>query len=273
MKRLHYLTITAALMLVALVGCDYDALDVGDNYLDDEMIVDSTADNPLCYVPSEENDGTLMVTWHREGRLGADGYTYTGKVVIPETITYNGKTYRVTGIDTWAFALSSITSVTIPDNITYIGEECFVRCTSLKEVKLPTHITAIPNGTFAGSKLTSFTVNDGVTSIGRKAFLKCTSLKTLTISDNSNLERLDEYAFWGCTSLQKVTLPASIKEIGAYAFNQCSKLKELHLKATTPPTLTDSIITSSVKLYVPTGSKTAYENDALWSKFSSITEE
>lgn len=261
------------LMFIALVGCGYDALDVGDNYLDDEMIVDSTADNPLCYVPSEENDGTLMVTWHRDGRLGADGYTYTGKVVIPETITYQGKIYRVTGIDTWAFALSSITSVTIPDNITYISEESFARCTSLKAVTLPTNITAIPNGTFAGSKLTAFTVNNGVTSIGRKAFLKCTSLKTLTISNNSSLERLDEYAFYGCSSLQQVTLPASIKEIGAYAFSQCSKLKELHLKSVTPPTLTDSIITSSVKLYVPSGSKAVYQVDALWSKFSSINEE
>lgn len=275
MRRTNQATVfaTLVLLLLTIVGCDYDATEEGRNYLVDEMIVDSTADNPLCYVPSSNNDGTLMVTWHRDGRLGADGYTYSGKIVIPEEITYGGKTYKVTGIDTWAFALSPISSVTIPETISYIGEESFTRCTSLKSITLPSSITMIPNGTFAGSKLSSFIFNDAVTSVGRKAFLNCSSLTSVEFDNNSSLMKLDEYSFYGCSKLQKVTLPAGVSEIGAYSFSQCSKLSELHLKSTTPPTLSDSIITSKVKLFVPKGSKTAYESNELWNKFTSITEE
>ncbi|MDE6515798.1 MAG: leucine-rich repeat domain-containing protein, partial [Bacteroidales bacterium] len=51
---------------------------------------------------------------------------YSGTVVIPATVTYDGKTYRVTSIGKEAFfGRTGLTSVTIPESVTSIGEYAF----------------------------------------------------------------------------------------------------------------------------------------------------
>ncbi len=53
------------------------------------------------------------------------GY-YSGKVVIPATVTYEGTEYSVTSIGEYAFGSSSgLTSITIPNSVTSIGSEAF----------------------------------------------------------------------------------------------------------------------------------------------------
>ena len=54
---------------------------------------------------------------------------YSGNVVIPESVTYNGKTYSVTSIGRDAFTnCTSLTSVTIPNSVTSIGQYAFYNC-------------------------------------------------------------------------------------------------------------------------------------------------
>ena len=51
---------------------------------------------------------------------------YLGSVVIPESVTYNGKTYSVTSIGNYAFCdCTGLTSITIPNSVTSIGEGAF----------------------------------------------------------------------------------------------------------------------------------------------------
>lgn len=54
---------------------------------------------------------------------------YSGDVVIPSEVAYEGNTYTVTSIDDYAFCVSeNLTSVTIPNSVTSIGESAFYNC-------------------------------------------------------------------------------------------------------------------------------------------------
>jgi len=85
---------------------------------------------------------------------------YSGDIIIPSTIEYEGETYRVTSIAPCAFQdCTEVTSVTMGDNVTQIGYSAFERCKAL----------------------TSVTIGKGILSIGDSAFCNCTSLASITV--------------------------------------------------------------------------------------------
>ena len=131
----------------------------------------------------------------------SDAVSSITTVTIPETVTYNGITYSVTRIGNRAFSgCSSLTSVTIPNSVTSIGYDAFYKCSSLTSVTIPNSVTSIGNYAFYGcSSLTSVTIPNSVTSIGN-------------------------YAFYGCSSVTSVTIGKSVTSIGNYAFENCSSL-------------------------------------------------
>ena len=98
---------------------------------------------------------------------------------------------------------SGLTSVTIGNGVTSIGERAFSGCSSLTSVTIPDSVTSIGNGAFSGCySLTSITIPDSVTYIA-------------------------SFAFSGCSSLTSVTIPDSVTSIGENAFSACSKLVEV----------------------------------------------
>ena len=142
-----------------------------------------------------------------------------GELIIPDTIDGD----PVTKINSSAFRARNLTTITIPDSVTVIGNEAFKDCTSLTDVTIGNSVTSIGKSAFYGcTSLTGITIPDSVTSIGKSAFGNCTSLTGITIPDS--VTSIGENAFGNCTSLTSITIPDSVTSIGGYTFYGCTSL-------------------------------------------------
>jgi hypothetical protein len=101
--------------------------------------------------------------------------TYSGDIVIPETVEYKGAIYRVTSLGIRAFfRCSSLTSITIPNSIKSLENYVFQKCSSLTTATLPNSVTNMGSFTFSGcSNLTSVTISNSVTNIEYYVFQEC----------------------------------------------------------------------------------------------------
>ena len=145
-----------------------------------------------------------------------------------------------------SFAPAGLTSYTIPNSVTSIGDYAFEGCYALKSVTIPNSVTEIGDYAFIGcSALTSINIPNSVTEIGAEAF-------------------------HGCFALTSVTIPNSVTEIGEYAFYYCLALKEVYCEATTPPTGGRNMFSNNAsgrKIYVPAASVDAYKAADGWSDY------
>ena len=119
-----------------------------------------------------------------------------------------------------------LTSVTIGNSMTSIGDSAFVGCTGLTSVTIPDSVTSIGDYAFRDcTGLTSVTIGNSVASIGDYAFYGCTGLTSVTIPDS--VESIGDYAFYDCSGLTSVTIGNSVASIGDYAFYNCTGLTSL----------------------------------------------
>ena len=179
------------------------------------------------------------------------GGSYSGDVIIPETIAYDGTTYSVTSIGKSAFAnYSGLTSVTIPNSVTTIGEFAFAYCSGLTSV------------IFNAEKCTKMI----------SAFSDCTNLTSLTIGDKVTI--IPNFAFPHCSKLTSVTIPNSVTSIGDSAFKDCSGLTKLVALAVEPPTCGNGafkeVDKTTCQLLVPEESINKYKTADQWKEFLNI---
>ena len=152
---------------------------------------------------------------------------YSGDIVIPEQVTYNGRTLTVTSIGSSAFeGCTGLTSISIPNSVTSIGNSAFSGCSGLTSVSIGNSVTSIDWSAFSGcTGLTSISIPNSVTSIGGSAFYGCSSLKSVSIPNS--VTSIGSSAFSGCSGLTSVSIGNSVTEIEDYAFNGCYALKKL----------------------------------------------
>ena len=183
----------------------------------------------------------------------------------------------VTSIGEWTFRnCSGLTSVFIGSGVTTIGESAFSGCTSLTSVNIPSGVTSIGASAFNGcSSLASVNIPSGITIIESSVFLRCTSLTSVEIPDN--VTSIKSSAFGQCTGLTNVTIGSGVSSIaggGFYigAFGYCSGLTSVTVEATTPPTMNSDAFhgtNNTFIIYVPAASVNAYKTAANWSSYAS----
>ena len=121
--------------------------------------------------------------------------SYSGNVVIPDTVTYNGQTYAVETIGYDAFRdCEGLISVSVPNTVTKIYDRAFYNCGALTSVTLPENLSFI----------------------NEYLFYNCSSLSSVNIP--KSVEQIGKYAFYGCSSLTSITIPDNVTWINNEAF-------------------------------------------------------
>ena len=168
---------------------------------------------------SDAKDGEVTFTKPKSGA--------SGTVKIPDTVTIDGITYKVTAIEANAFKNNKkkITKVIIGNNVKVIGKNAFAGCKKLNSVTVGKNVKTISAGAFSGcAKLKTVKLGAAVTTIGDKAFYKCTSLTSITIP--AKVTKIGKSAFEGCKKLKTITVKSTkLKSVGKKA------LKGIHAKA------------------------------------------
>ena len=190
---------------------------------------------------------------------------YTGDVVIPSSVEYEGVTCTVTAIRNSAFYYeSNLNSVSIPNSVGTIGISAFEGSRKLKTVNIPQSVTSIGQKAFyrcegletvkadnieswckmeigqdasplvyaqhlyfGNTEVTDLQIPSSVTSVCGRAFHGYKGLKSVTF--DTSVTSVGDYAFYECTELTTVNMPNSISDMGAFVFYGCTALTTINL--------------------------------------------
>lgn len=131
----------------------------------------------------------------------------------------------VTSIGEHAFNLcSDLTTVNLPNSVSTIGPDAFNQCTSLSNIDL-SHVTFIDRLAFGSTALTSVDLSSVTSFGGRGVFEKCSQLTTVVLSNS--VTTLPEQMFINCSSLTSINLN-NISEFYAGCLKNCSSLHITH---------------------------------------------
>ncbi len=172
-------------------------------------------------------------------------------------------------IDTQAFRTCiNLATVDYGTKVETIGDGAFWSTGALKKFFFKGSVKTLGANAFRESGLTCVHLKGDMT-IGKEAFMDCKSLKYVefpaTSSATQPLTYVAESMFAGCTSLPFITLPSTVTEIKANAFNGCSNLNYVNILAETPATLTTNAFDGTPKnVYVKASKLSAYQSNADW---------
>ena len=174
----------------------------------------------------------------------SNAFTNTGSVKYLDQSSYsNGNdTYYYT-IDTDGNAIivgCTTTSVNITLPVTLggypviaVGYRGMADCTTLTSVTIPNNIVRLDLYAFAGcTGITTATIPATCQYVGDYAFTDCTSLTTVVIAEG--VTYLGDYCFQDCTSLTEIVVPDSCEYLGKYAFYNCMALESATIGITVP---------------------------------------
>lgn len=244
-----------------------------------------------------------------EVSVSAASQDIEGDIVIPSTVSLDGKTYTVTSISKSAFfRCLKIKSAFIPKSVKQIGTEAFYYNENLEKIEveegspyfrniglavvdnkdyivtypgkgetdlvIPSSIKGLHNTAFEGCQsLRSIVIPQSVEYVGNMNFTFCLNL--VKVEWNASASNVPASCFQGCSSLKEISFSESVTMIGRMAFYN-APLNTIIIKNPTPASIYsdtfDSSVFKSATVYVPKGSLTTYQSATGWKDFANLKE-
>lgn len=224
------------------------------------------------------------------GKAAFTGCYKLERISLPQELEYLG--------DMAFLSCVRLREIELPQSLSYIGYGLFWGCKDLQNIEIPLSVDSIAWSAFSGCEsLTRLVIPASVESLGIGIWSDCSSLTTLeyhtrtiswascpgtSISEiiiGSEVEEIKSLAFSDYKQLRTLTIPATVKSIESGIFNAGS-METLHMQSATPPETRRCLGgythdgMSTCTLYVPRGSKAAYEAVGCpWTDFKEIIEE
>ena len=143
-----------------------------------------------------------------------------------------------TTIPDYAFyGCKTLTTITIPENITAIGGGAFQNCPNLTTVIFNAKNCSVAH-TILGDNVTPAFNNNAITrvefgprvnAIPNYIFWGCKGITDIVFGEN--IETIGQSAFYGCSALNNITIPESVTSIGGHAFANCTSLNTITFNA------------------------------------------
>ena len=205
--------------------------------------------------------------WKDFKSIGAIGTIIEGDIFTATTIEGVNLTYSVTSSSPFevemqkvAPNMSTLSIITIPSSVIGPDDNEYA-------------VTGIGSSAFSFCRdLTSVIIPGSVSAIGYQAFFGCTSLNSISIP--RGVTTIGGSAFQNCTNLVSVSLPYSVTSIDNNIFRGCNSLTSVAVDIQEPLAISSYDISNlaNATLYVPKGSKAAYEAADYWKEFKEVVE-
>ena len=187
--------------------------------------------NGIYYNLDTETKTATVTFESSESVPGGMGYSigyssdYEGDVIIPDAVTWNGVSYKVTTISDGAFrGCSGLTSITIPSSITSIGY-AFDQLSAVYISDVASWC-AIDFNISYGSRWYPTLCNNPLY-YAQSLYINGKEVTDLVIPEG--VTKIGSLAFVNCSSLTSVTIPTTLTSVGDGVFNNCSKLSAVHI--------------------------------------------
>ena len=260
------------------------------------------ANNVLYKQKGEPKDNSIAI---REGTVSISpsalsDCTSLQSIIIPDSVKeigvnafYGCTSLRnidipksVKRIEYGAFAsCTSLQSIVLPEDVIIVSD-AFEGCTSLQSIDFPVRVSGICAGAFEGTKWLD-DQQDNLIYINNALYQQKEEFNDDVINVREGTFCISPYALSGCTSLQSIIIPDSVKEIGTGAFYYCTSLKEIHMRNRNPHEIEMKVYDPSIgevvptfeglyddsTLFVPPGTVDLYRKHPVFGKFEHIEED
>ena len=192
------------------------------------ILISMTSNNIYSFSVKNNQGITIYYNYINEDkelevvRNGVYTYTDYSDIIIPEEVTYMGRTRKVTSIANYTFRnCGKLSSISIPKSIKTIGKEAFYGCTGLKKIIIK-DIAAWCDIDFQGE----YNNCSNPLQYARHLYSdENTEIKELVIP--YGVKNIKNYAFFNCNGITSVKIPNSVTEIGISTFYECTGLQKV----------------------------------------------